>query len=211
MKKWSLYLFSFVLLATVRPAWSEGTDLPIGNIDQIQGEVGLMRKGEAITPAGNTLLQEGDRLTTGKGGLKLRLRDNSRITLAANTQFEITRYRFNAEAKTSDAHFKLLSGALRAVTGAIGHLPKPSFEVETPVATMGIRGTDFWGGFIFNGDLDVAMFSGKGVYVRNADGISEIRLPGEGVTVVKGRAPTDARIWPDWKIQRAIESTLLEP
>ncbi len=181
----------------------------IGNVSQLQGNVELVRKGATIAITEDTLLEEGDRLATRQGGIHIRLRDNTRISLAKNTQFEINRYRYNAEEQKAEARFKLVSGAFRAITGAIGHLPEPSFEVETSVATMGIRGTDFWGGFIFDGDLDVAMFTGKGVYVRNADGISEIRLPGDGVTVVSGQAPAQAKKWPQWKLQQAIESTAL--
>lgn len=183
----------------------------VGNVSLLQGNVELVRRGEIVTLKEDTLLEEGDRLTTGKGGIRIRLRDNTRITLAKNTQFEIDRYRYSAEEKEAEARFKLVSGAFRAVTGAIGHLPEPSFEVETSVATMGIRGTDFWGGFIFNGDLDVAMFTGKGVYVRNADGIQEIRLPGEGVTVVSGQSPSEVKQWPQWKLQQAIDATKLLP
>jgi len=183
----------------------------VGNVSLLQGKVELVRRGEIVTLKEDTLLEEGDRLTTGKGGIRIRLRDNTRITLAKNTQFEIDRYRYSAEEKEAEARFKLVSGAFRAVTGAIGHLPEPSFEVETSVATMGIRGTDFWGGFIFSGDLDVAMFTGKGVYVRNADGIQEIRLPGEGVTVVSGQSPSEVKQWPQWKLQQAIDATKLSP
>jgi len=183
----------------------------VGNVSLLQGNVELVRRGEIVTLKEDTLLEEGDRLTTGKGGIRIRLRDNTRITLAKNTQFEIDRYRYSAEEKEAEARFKLVSGAFRAVTGAIGHLPEPSFEVETSVATMGIRGTDFWGGFIFSGDLDVAMFTGKGVYVRNADGIQEIRLPGEGVTVVSGQSPSEVKQWPQWKLQQAIDATKLLP
>lgn len=183
----------------------------VGYVSLLQGKVELVRRGEIVTLKEDTLLEEGDRLTTGKGGIRIRLRDNTRITLAKNTQFEIDRYRYSAEEKEAEARFKLVSGAFRAVTGAIGHLPEPSFEVETSVATMGIRGTDFWGGFIFSGDLDVAMFTGKGVYVRNTDGIQEIRLPGEGVTVVSGQSPSEVKQWPQWKLQQAIDATKLSP
>ncbi len=212
MTKQLVSAFSLIVLLMLRPLWAaEGDAEAIGNVSLGRGSIELIRDGVSVPVGGNTLLQEGDRLITASGGLRFRLKDNSRITLASNTEFEITRYRFNAKEKTSDAHFKLLSGAFRAVTGAIGHLPEPSFEVETSVATMGIRGTDFWGGFIFNGDLDVAMFKGKGVYVRNEAGVSDIRLPGEGVTVASGKALGEVKRWPQWKLQRAIESTLLEP
>ena len=43
----------------------------------------------------------------------------------------------------SHAFFRLLKGGFRAVSGAIGHVNHDDYEVDSPVATIGIRGTDF--------------------------------------------------------------------
>ncbi|OOV88695.1 FecR family protein [Oceanospirillum linum] len=192
-------------------AYAEDDSQPmVGNIIQIQGRVQLFRSGKIEQLKEHTILQEGDRVITASSGrVGLRMRDNSRILLANTTEFEIKRYRFDPVAGTSDAQFKLVTGAFRAITGAIGQQSDPQFEVETPVATIGIRGTDFWGGFIFNGDLDVAMFRGKGVYIRNALGMTEITQKGYGVTVQERIAPPAAKPWPDRKLRQAMESTRL--
>ncbi len=192
-------------------AYAEDDSEPVvGNITQVQGRAQLFRSGKVERITQNTILQEGDRvITTSSGRVGLRMRDNSRILLANTTEFEIKRYQFDPVAGTSDARFKLVKGAFRAITGAIGQQSDPQFEVETPVATIGIRGTDFWGGFIFNGDLDVAMFRGKGVYIRNSQGMTEITRKGHGVTVQEGVAPPAAKPWPDRKLRQAMESTQL--
>lgn len=204
---WGLFLlcgpiFSFAAWA-VEPA-------TVANVQQLQGKAFLIRGEKRLPLTHNALIQEGDRLETTSGSrVGIRLLDNTRIALAETTRFEVSRYRFNREAGSSDAKFRLLSGAFRAVTGAIGQQAHPRFEVETPVATMGIRGTDFWGGFIFTGDLDIAMFSGKGVYVVNEQGRVEIRAAGEGTTVRQQKSPDAVRFWPDEKLRRAAESTRL--
>ncbi|MDB5985474.1 MAG: hypothetical protein JWR16_527 [Nevskia sp.] len=43
----------------------------------------------------------------------------------------------------SHAFFSLLKGGFRAVSGAIGKVKHEDYEVATPVATIGIRGTDY--------------------------------------------------------------------
>lgn len=43
----------------------------------------------------------------------------------------------------SRAFFKLLKGGFRAVSGAIGKATREEYRVSTPVATIGIRGTDY--------------------------------------------------------------------
>ena len=43
----------------------------------------------------------------------------------------------------SRAFFRLLKGGFRAVSGLIGHVNRDEYRVSTPVATIGIRGTDY--------------------------------------------------------------------
>ncbi|HUP91876.1 MAG TPA: hypothetical protein VM074_06470 [Solimonas sp.] len=44
---------------------------------------------------------------------------------------------------TSRAFFRLLKGGFRAVSGLIGKIDRNEYRVSTPVATIGIRGTDY--------------------------------------------------------------------
>lgn len=43
----------------------------------------------------------------------------------------------------SRAFFRLVKGGFRAVSGAIGKASRDEYQVRTPIATMGIRGTDY--------------------------------------------------------------------
>ncbi len=50
-----------------------------------------------------------------------------------------------APASTAQrAIFRLLKGGFRAVSGLIGKADQAEYRVNTPVATIGIRGTDYW-------------------------------------------------------------------
>lgn len=46
-------------------------------------------------------------------------------------------------SETSRAFFRLLRGGFRAVSGVIGKVNPNDYRVSTPVATIGIRGTDY--------------------------------------------------------------------
>lgn len=49
-----------------------------------------------------------------------------------------------AEPPPSRAFFRLLKGGFRAISGLIGKANPDEYRVNTPVATIGIRGTDYW-------------------------------------------------------------------
>ena len=70
-------------------------------------------------------------------------RDGGRVTVDAASEFEIRKYALNNDPAGDAAAYRLVKGGLRALTGAIGKDNKKAYEVDTPVATMGIRGTGF--------------------------------------------------------------------
>lgn len=49
-----------------------------------------------------------------------------------------------AQPPKSRAFFRLLKGGFRAVSGLIGKSDPDEYRINTPVATIGIRGTDYW-------------------------------------------------------------------
>lgn len=70
-------------------------------------------------------------------------RDNQKITLQANSEFDIVKYDFEKKGEKDQLLFKLATGGMRALTGSIGKKDHASYEVDTPVSTIGIRGTDY--------------------------------------------------------------------
>lgn len=49
----------------------------------------------------------------------------------------------SGEQDVGRAFFRLLKGGFRAVTGLVGKVDRNAYRVATPVATIGIRGTDY--------------------------------------------------------------------
>jgi FecR protein len=70
----------------------------------------------------------------------LRFLDKSNLTIGASSTVLLDRFVFNPDASARNGVIKLAKGAMRFVSGG----PEPKdFAVETPVATLGVRGTDF--------------------------------------------------------------------
>jgi hypothetical protein len=87
----------------------------------------------------------GETLVTGAGSYAVVVfRDQSRVTLLPDTEFRVDRLDFD-DNKPDEGQgvFSLLRGGLRAVTGLIGDTRHRNYRMNTPVATIGIRGTGF--------------------------------------------------------------------
>lgn len=98
----------------------------------------------------------------------------------------------------------MLQGAFSAATGEITKTADSSFLVKTEVATIGVRGTTFWGG-VLDGKFQVAMLDGKGVYVESRVGRVELTESGQGTTIEnQDTQPTQPKTWGQGKIDRAV-------
>ena len=190
-------------LALLLPA-AAAAQCGIGKLAATHADVQVLRGGVATAPVVGEPLCTGDRVVTGSAGVaELQFRDGTRITVGKASEFVIERWKQRA-LRRNEAEFSLVKGAFRAVTGALTSR-RHRFEVNTTIATIGVRGTDFWGGTsLIEGALEVIMLEGKGVYVRNATGTTEITEAGSGVTAVAGEAPGAARRWGEEKLARAV-------
>jgi hypothetical protein len=92
-------------------------------------------------------------ITSSSSYVNIAFSDGGRVLLRPESRFQIERYQYagatttaqaaNQPVRQESAFFRLLKGGFRAVSGLIGHTRREDYAVQTPVATIGIRGTDY--------------------------------------------------------------------
>jgi len=98
--------------------------------------------GQARALAKGAEINAGDRVLTNQGRVQIRFSDGAYVSLQPNTTFEVRQYRYSGRTDGSETGvFGLLRGALRTVTGLIGRVNRDAYQIQTPTATVGIRGT----------------------------------------------------------------------
>lgn len=90
-------------------------------------------------------VSEGEEIATGKDGyVYLRTVDNGLLILRPSTRARIVAYHVDRENPANTRiKFELLSGVARSVSGDAVKLARQNFRFNTPVAAIGVRGTDF--------------------------------------------------------------------
>jgi hypothetical protein len=194
-----------LLLLLVQGAALASEDV-VGKIVRLQGEVVLERGRTVLTPVAGDSLRSVDVAVTGKDGrLEASLADGTVLTLGGDTRFVFRDYDFRPEQDSGRMLFDLTEGAFRIVTGKISEMGKSTVVVRTPRATIGIRGTDAWGGFLRGDRFGVLMVQGKGVVISNQNGSQEIRTPGYGVWVKGADAILpEPVVWKDKAVAEAV-------
>ena len=131
-----------ILCAIVLPARAD-TQLA-GEVTSGMGVVLLIAK-DTLPAVEGMQLHVGDVLQTGAGGhLHLRMVDDALVSLRPNSKLRISSYTYHpGEARATKIRMDLLYGTVRSVTGKGGQLAKDLFRMNTPVAAIGVRGTDF--------------------------------------------------------------------
>jgi hypothetical protein len=87
-------------------------------------------------------LNNGDTVRTVDGRAQLRFTDGAYVSLQPQSEFAIRDYRFDGRTDgTERGFFGLLKGAMRTVTGLVGRVNRDQYQITTPTATIGIRGT----------------------------------------------------------------------
>ncbi len=126
-----------LLLSTVVWAAPEA----IGTLAEAQGRVEI---NGVAAPAGADL-RLGMRVVTGVDGRAvLKFLDAQTINLHPDTVFWIKDYRY-AKGKPQDnrSSVELLKGGMRFISGSMSKESPEAIRIDTPVATIGIRGTEF--------------------------------------------------------------------
>jgi hypothetical protein len=130
----------FVLSASSVAATQEDS---AGMVVASRGEVIAMANG------GSRELKQGDFvyvndeiLTSARSFAVLQFTDGAKVTVRPDSTMIIEQYLYAGNGEDA-ATLNLVSGGLRVITGAMAKTNPENYKVRTPVALMGVRGTEF--------------------------------------------------------------------
>lgn len=117
----------------------------IGGVLEQSGKPGSITRttGEQLIAELDTGVQSYDNVETENGRLKIQFVDQTQISLTEHTLVEITEYVYDPDPSKSKMAMNFVAGTARFATGGLGLVPRENIVIETPTATIGIRGTDF--------------------------------------------------------------------
>lgn len=117
----------------------------IGDVFEQSGTPGEIKResGEQLTAGLNASIVSMDTVETEDGRLKIQFVDDTQVSLTENTVVEINEYVYDPDPKKSKMALNFAQGTARFATGGLGLVPRENINIQTPTASIGIRGTDF--------------------------------------------------------------------
>ncbi len=116
----------------------------VARVKTVSGEALVARQGKVLAVKLEENLYKGDTLRTGPdSSLGITFKDNTTFSLGPRTEIVIDEFLFNPAQEKLSIVTRMIRGTVAYVSGIIGRLSPQSVRFETPVATVGIRGTKF--------------------------------------------------------------------
>ena len=114
----------------------------IGNITELNGEGRVVR--DDTYKASLTLdINSYDNVQTSNGRLGITFLDDSQVRLTEHSELIIDEFIYDPDPSKSKMALTFASGTARFITGKLATIDKENITINTPSATIGIRGTDF--------------------------------------------------------------------
>lgn len=180
--------------AVARVAWTVGESRRI----DATGKTELLRLGAPLS--------EGDRIITGRDSVAIIVfGDDGRVSLRADSELLIRRYRIDPSGAETQLQLDLVRGAVRQISGQAARLQPERYRLNTPIAAIGVRGTDFLAS-ISSESMDTFVHEGMIVVLPNLAGCSNSVPSGRCIVPVASVSAGDAgpylRMLSSGKIER---------
>ena len=142
-----------------------------------------------------------------RGASRVTFRDDTVLTLGEKASVVIDRYVYDPDRNVGETLIQTTKGAFLFASGRIKGLKQYNIIVSTPVADIGVRGTQFWGGPLDK--YGVLVLEGE-ITVSNQAGRVTLSGAGQGTDIPSPLDPPgEVKPWSEEKIARAVATVAL--
>lgn len=207
---------------------------PVGTVTRVQGQADALVAGALRPLAAGAAVEQGDTLRTATDArLEVKFLDDTVLTLGADTAIVVDEMVYDPAARTGRGLLDVAQGAFLLASGAIAKLEGRPLSVRTPLATIGIRGTAFWGGplavvpagdkggggsvnpFTYEPEVSTRRADDRGYAILLQEGLITVTTPAGGVDMEPGQgtaiaapgaAPSAPARWSAERVKKAYST-----
>ena len=141
-----LVLFSHLSAKEFNFSDNESGSGPVGEVSLVIGKAFLTSDNEReLRLRAGDFVREGDIIRTESNGhVHIRFIDEAILSIRPRSELQVVVYRFNQSSPESALiKLDLLEGTARTVSGEAAKTARDRYRLNTPIAAIGVRGTDF--------------------------------------------------------------------
>ena len=133
-----------IILCLIMFLFSKSVYAGIGEVILQEGNTKVQRKaGGEVDSKKQLEILSYDTVKTGQGKTAIQFADDTRVDVTAHSKLLIDEFVYDPNNKTGKLSIKASAGTIRYASGQIAKNSQQNVKIETPTATIGVRGTDF--------------------------------------------------------------------
>ena len=148
------------------------------------------------------LVFQNEQVETGeKSASEIELLDETRISVGPNSKLVLDAFVYDPSPGKGRLVMNVTEGVFRFISGT---MPSEAYRIETPTATIGVRGTVFYGVILPGGSsLYVLQSPGSSMNVQTPIDAIELNRPGQAVLVGPDGSLTLVQLpqWARWRFE----------
>jgi len=136
MKLWNVILLVPLLISNAHAAIGKVTE-------QVNAPPTIQRDKTTITGSKGTGVEMNDAIKTSQGKVGITFEDDTKVQVNENSKIVIDDFVYDPKSKTGKLGAKMVLGTVRYASGQIAKNSPQNVNLNTPSATVAVRGTDF--------------------------------------------------------------------
>lgn len=128
-----------ILLSLTSPVYADS----IGEVTEIEGSGVIKRDAEAFPASASYLVEMLDHVETAKGVVGITFEDNTQVRVSEHSELLIDDFVYDPDQNTGSLGLKVAFGTVKYASGSIANNNSENVNIETPSASISVRGTAF--------------------------------------------------------------------
>jgi hypothetical protein len=132
-----------LVIATLLLLTSQTNFAAVGKVTEQTGPTEIVRNKKSLPSSVNSGVEMNDQIITAKAKAKLTFEDNTTVNITEQSKLVIDDFVYDPKKGTGKLAVKVALGTARYASGQIAKNNPQQVNVQTPTATVAVRGTDF--------------------------------------------------------------------
>ena len=134
-----------MVLATLLLLSPTISNADVGKVTEQTGPTEIKRNNNVVPSSVSSEIEMSDIVTTANSKTNITFKDDTKVQITEQSKLVIDTFVYDGEKKTGKLGIKMALGTIKYASGQIAKNDPQQVVVETPTATIGVRGTDFSG------------------------------------------------------------------
>jgi len=138
-----VYQLQVLAISILLVSLSQTSLAAVGRVTEQTGPTEIVRDKKSIPSAVNSAVQMNDTVVTARARAQLTFDDNTTVKITEQSKLVIDDFVYDPRKGSGKLAMKMVQGTARYASGQIAKTNPQNVNVQTPTATVAVRGTDF--------------------------------------------------------------------